>query len=185
MTCWRDGASAGRPDAGVVDDALLLGRKFLFDEKHALHVARLAGSLYDQLAHVHGMGDRERRLLVAAALLHDVGGVVSLKSHHKHALYLIARSELPGFTAREMFIVGCIARYHRKAPPSPLHHEFAQLSLADRHRVRLLAGLLRIADALDKEHRQKIQDDRGDSQGDGGADTGRAAPTTFSWSNGR
>jgi exopolyphosphatase/guanosine-5'-triphosphate,3'-diphosphate pyrophosphatase len=56
-----------------------------------------------------------------------------------------------------MFIVGCIARYHRKAPPSPLHHEFAQLSLADRQRVRILAGLLRIADALDKEHRQKIQ----------------------------
>jgi exopolyphosphatase/guanosine-5'-triphosphate,3'-diphosphate pyrophosphatase len=145
-------------DAGVVEDALLLGRKFLFDEKHALHVARLAGSLYDQLIHVHGMGDRERRFLVAAALLHDVGGVVSLKSHHKHALYLIARSELPGFTAREMLIVGTIARYHRKAPPSPLHHEFAQLSLADRNRVRLLAGLLRIADALDKEHRQKIQD---------------------------
>jgi exopolyphosphatase/guanosine-5'-triphosphate,3'-diphosphate pyrophosphatase len=103
------------------------------------------------------MGDRERRLLVAAALLHDVGGVVSLKSHHKHALYLIARSELPGFTAREMLIVGTIARYHRKSPPSPLHHEFAQLSLADRNRVRLLAGMLRIADALDKEHRQKIQ----------------------------
>jgi exopolyphosphatase/guanosine-5'-triphosphate,3'-diphosphate pyrophosphatase len=143
-------------EAAIVDNALLLGRKFLFDEKHAVHVARLAGSLYDQLGPVHGMGDRERRLLVAAALLHDIGGVVSLKSHHKHALYLIARSELSGFSAREMFIVGTIARYHRKAPPSPLHHEFAQLSLSDRHRVRLLAGLLRIADALDKEHRQKI-----------------------------
>jgi exopolyphosphatase/guanosine-5'-triphosphate,3'-diphosphate pyrophosphatase len=144
-------------DAEVVDNALLLGRKFLFDEKHALQVARLAGSLYDQLAPVHGMGDRERRLLVTAALLHDIGGVVSLKSHHKHALYLIARSELPGFSSREMFIAGTVARYHRKSPPSDLHHEFAQLSLADRHRVKVLAGLLRIADALDKEHRQKIQ----------------------------
>jgi exopolyphosphatase/guanosine-5'-triphosphate,3'-diphosphate pyrophosphatase len=143
-------------EAGLIDDAIQLGRKFLFDEKHALHVARLAGSLYDQLARVHGMGERERRFLVAAALLHDVGGVVSLKSHHKHALYLIARSDLAGFSAREMFIIGTIARYHRKAPPNPLHHEFGQLSLADRHRVRLLAGILRIADALDKEHRQKI-----------------------------
>ncbi|MGA2640375.1 MAG: Ppx/GppA phosphatase family protein [Spirochaetia bacterium] len=150
-------AARREADASVIDDALLLGRKFLFDEKHALHVARLAGSLYDQLGHVHGMGDRDRRLLVAAALLHDVGSVVSLKSHHKHALYLIARSDLPGFSAREMLIIGTIARYHRKAPPSALHHEFTQLSLADRQRVRLLAGLLRIADALDKEHRQKIQ----------------------------
>jgi len=145
-------------DASVVEDALLIGRKFLFDEKHALHVSRLAGSLYDQLADLHRLGPHERRLLVAAALLHDVGGVVSLKSHHKHALYLIARSELQGFTAREMLVVGVVARYHRKAPPSPLHQEFAQLSPVERRRVRMLAGLLRIADALDKEHRQKITD---------------------------
>ncbi len=142
--------------ARIVEDALALGRKYNFDEKHALHVSLLAGSLYDQLATVHGMGDRERRLLVAAALLHDVGGFVSLKSHHKHSLYLIARSELPGFTAREMFLVGSVARYHRKTPPNSLHREFVQLSLADRNRVRLLAALLRIADALDKDHRQKI-----------------------------
>jgi exopolyphosphatase / guanosine-5'-triphosphate,3'-diphosphate pyrophosphatase len=150
-----------RRDAGEIDlveSALVIGRKFLFDEKHAKHVARLAASIYDQLAASHGLGPRDRRLLFAAALLHDVGGVVSLKSHHKHALYLITRSELPGFTPREMFLVGCVARYHRKAPPSPLHREFAQLSLADRNRVRVLAGILRVADALDKEHRQKISD---------------------------
>jgi exopolyphosphatase / guanosine-5'-triphosphate,3'-diphosphate pyrophosphatase len=144
-------------DASVIENALLLGRKFLFDEKHALQVARLAGSLFDQLAPLHGMGSRERRLLVTAALLHDIGGVVSLKSHHKHALYLIARSELPGFSARDMLLAGTIARYHRKAPPSAVHREFTLLSLADRRRVRALAGLLRVADSLDKEHRQKIQ----------------------------
>lgn len=150
-------AQQGRADASLQDDAVAIGRKFMFDERHALHVARLAASLFDQLVGVHGMGPRERRMLSAAALLHDIGGVVSLTSHHKHALYLIARSELPGFTAREMFVVGCIARYHRKAPPALEHREFAQLSLADRHRVRLLAGILRVADALDKEHRQKIR----------------------------
>jgi exopolyphosphatase/guanosine-5'-triphosphate,3'-diphosphate pyrophosphatase len=145
------------PDSMIVDDGLALGRKYRFDEKHAQHVARLAVSLFDQLSREHGMGERDRRLLLAASLLHDIGGVVSLKSHHKHALYLLARSELPGFSPHEMYLVGCIARYHRKAPPTPLHHEFAQLTIADRGRVRLLAGLLRVADALDKEHQQKIQ----------------------------
>jgi exopolyphosphatase/guanosine-5'-triphosphate,3'-diphosphate pyrophosphatase len=154
----RPGVLREASESSLVDDALAIGRKFMFDEKHAVHVARLAAALYDQLAAVHGMGPRERRLLVAAALLHDVGGVVSLKSHHKHALYLIARSELSGFTGREMFVVGCIARYHRKSPPAAEHREFAQLTLADRHRVRLLAGILRVADSLDKEHRQKIRD---------------------------
>ena len=150
------GLPAQAGEDGLVEDAVALGRKFHFDEPHALHVQRMALSLFDQLADLHGLGPRERRMLAAAALLHDVGGFVSLKSHHKHALYIISRSELPGFNRREMFLAGCVARYHRKGPPTLEHREFAQLSLTDRHRVRLLAGLLRVADALDKEHRQKI-----------------------------
>ena len=150
------GPPAQAAEAGLVDDAVALGRKFHFDEAHALHVERMALSLFDQLADLHGLGPRERRMIAAAALLHDVGGFVSLKSHHKHALYIISRSELPGFNRREMFLVGCVARYHRKGPPTSEHREFAQLSLTDRHRVRVLAAMLRVADALDKEHRQKI-----------------------------
>ena len=143
-------------EKSAVEDAVLLGRKFLFDETHARHVVRLADSLFDQLAEVHGLGPRERRLLATAAVLHDVGGFVSYKGHHKHSLYLISRSELPGFTPTEMFVIGNIARYHRKGPPSAAHPEFVLLSPADRDRVCKLSALLRVADALDKEHRQKI-----------------------------
>jgi exopolyphosphatase/guanosine-5'-triphosphate,3'-diphosphate pyrophosphatase len=140
----------------AIEDAVLLGRKFTFDETHARHVVRLAVSLFDQLVDLHGLGSRERRLLATAAILHDVGGFVSYKGHHKHSLYLISRSELPGFTPQEMLLVGNIARYHRKGAPSTLHPEFVLLPPSERDRVRKLSALLRIADALDKEHRQKI-----------------------------
>ncbi len=139
------------------EEALALGRKFLFDETHGRQVAMLAAALFDQLVKVHRMGERERRILVTAALLHDVGGFVSYKGHHKHSHYLIARADLAGFTAREMHLIATIARYHRKSPPSPLHPEFAQLRAGDKTRVRRCAALLRIADALDKEHSQKIK----------------------------
>jgi exopolyphosphatase / guanosine-5'-triphosphate,3'-diphosphate pyrophosphatase len=151
----------------AVEDAAQLGRKFLFDEVHARHVARLAVSLFDQLEDLHGLGARDRRFLATAAILHDVGGFVSYKGHHKHSQYLISRSELPGFTPKEMLLVGTIARYHRKGPPSSLHPEFALLPPVERQRVRRLSALLRIADALDKEHRQKItriEVDRRDGQ---------------------
>jgi exopolyphosphatase / guanosine-5'-triphosphate,3'-diphosphate pyrophosphatase len=141
----------------TVEDAVALGRKYSFDEAHSVHVARLAGQLFDQLSSTHGLAGKDRRLLVAAAVLHDIGDFVSLKEHHKHALYLISRSELSGFTPREMFLVANIARYHRKGAPSVRHPEFALLSIADRERVRRLAAILRIADALDKEHREKIR----------------------------
>ena len=140
----------------AVEDAVQLGRKFLFDEVHARHVAALAVSLFDQLTDLHALGARERRFLVTAAILHDVGGFVSYKGHHKHSQYLISRSELPGFTPKDMVIIGNVARYHRKGAPSSLHPEFALLPPVERDRVRKLSALLRIADALDKEHRQKI-----------------------------
>ncbi|HUI69035.1 MAG TPA: phosphatase, partial [Spirochaetia bacterium] len=71
--------------------------------------------------------------------------------------YLISRSELNGFSPSEMFLIGNIARYHRKSAPSVSHSEFALLSAFDRERVRRLAAILRIADALDKEHKEKIR----------------------------
>ena len=145
-------------ERNAVDDAATLGRKYSFDEVHARHVARLASRLFDQLRVLHGLGARERRLLAAAAVLHDVGDFVSFKGHHKHSLYLISRSELPGFTPTEMYVIGNIARYHRKGSPSILHPDYALLSPVDREKVRTLAALLRVADALDKEHRQKITD---------------------------
>ena len=145
-----------KDEEGLIEGAVALGRKYSFDEGHALHVARLARQLFDQLVPLHKLGSRERRMLVAAAILHDIGEYVSLKGHHKHTLYLISRSELTGFTSAEQFIVANVARYHRKGAPSLQHPEFALLSAADRSRVRRLASLLRIADALDKEHREKL-----------------------------
>ena len=141
----------------MMEDAIAIGRKYSFDEAHSVHVARLAGQLFDQLSPTHGLGPRDRRLLIVAAVLHDIGDFVSLKGHHKHSLYIISRSELSGFSPREMFLVANIARYHRKSGPSIRHAEFAHLTSADRERVRRLAAILRIADALDKEHREKIR----------------------------
>jgi exopolyphosphatase/guanosine-5'-triphosphate,3'-diphosphate pyrophosphatase len=137
-------------------DTLTLGRKFGFEESHALAVSALALSLFDQLAGLHGLGGRDRRLLQAASMLHDVGNFLSYKGHHKHSLYLISQSELPGFTPREMFVVANIGRYHRKGPPEVRHRGFALLPSADRDRVRKLAAILRVADAMDREHRGKI-----------------------------
>ncbi|HVP19192.1 MAG TPA: Ppx/GppA phosphatase family protein [Spirochaetia bacterium] len=144
-------------EESTVEDAAAIGRKYSFDEAHSVHVARLAGQLFDQLSATHGLSSRDRRLLTAAAVLHDIGDFVALKGHHKHSLYLISRTELNGFSPSEMFLVANIARYHRKGGPSMRHPEFALLSSVDRERVRRLAAILRIADALDKEHREKIQ----------------------------
>ena len=96
-------------------------------------------------------------MLQSAALLHDIGLFVSYKKHHKHSLYLIAHSELPTFTAHEMQLVGNVARYHRKGEPAAHHPLFAELPAPDQDRVVRLSAILRLADALDREHLQRVR----------------------------
>ncbi len=149
---------ASRHDQDVYAGALELGRRFDFDEAHAVHVAQLAASLYDQLAALHALPARDRRILVAAALLHDIGQFVSYRAHHKHAYYLISHSELPGFSPEQIGLVSLVARYHRKAEPKEEHEGYAELNGDDRERVVKLAALLRVADALDREHVQRVRE---------------------------
>lgn len=141
----------------VVNGAVALGRRYRFDEPHALHVMRLAAELFDQLRRLHRMEEAERRMLLAAAVLHDIGTFVGYKKHHKHSLYLIGQSEIPEFTPREIEIIANVARYHRKGVPADHHEHFTKLPAEDRQRVVRLASLLRIADALDREHLQAVR----------------------------
>ena len=144
-------------EATAVSDACLrLGRRYHFDESHGLLVARFATRLFDELVVRHRMSPRDRILLHAAALLHDVGDFVRYEGHHKHSYYLIVHGDLMGLSPAEREIVANVARYHRKSPPQLDHENFRTLSREDRAKVKAMAAILRVADALDREHRSKI-----------------------------
>lgn len=155
-----------RQQQTAFEGALLIGRRYMFDEEHALQVARLAVSLFDQLRELHGLPDEDRRLLSGAGLLHDIGAYISRKKHHKHSFYLISESDMAGYNAREQQIVANTARYHRKGPPAQHHEAFMKLAEDDRRRVTRLASILRLADALDREHLQRVANVRATVQGD-------------------
>jgi len=89
-------------------------------------------------------------LLEAAALLHDIGYYISYHSHHKHSCHLIRHADLFGITPREREMVAIIARYHRKSLPKKKHDEFQRLTVKEQATVLKLAGILRLADGLDR-----------------------------------
>ena len=153
----RHRAYEDRHEREVVAGALAVGRRYLFDEAHGMHVCRLAVSLFDQLRDEHALGAGERRILLAAAALHDIGSFISYKRHHKHSFYLISNSELPGLAPREILLAATVARYHRRAEPAADHEPYKELTRGEQEVVRRLAGLLRLADALDRDHRQRVQ----------------------------
>ena len=148
---------ASRQEQELSSAAVALGRRYQFDEAHARQVARLSLQLFDQLQERHGLGEADRRILMAAALLHDIGQFISHRRHHKHSYYLIVNSSLPDLQPAELLLVALVARYHRRAEPSKDHQGYADLDKRDRRRVDRLAALLRIADALDRQHRQHVR----------------------------
>jgi exopolyphosphatase/guanosine-5'-triphosphate,3'-diphosphate pyrophosphatase len=121
------------------------------------HSAQVALQLFDATTSLHALGDDSREVLEAAALLANVGLHVSHAGHHKHSYYVIRHSEhLTGFTDREIELIAQVARYHRKSMPRQKHETFAALSADDRRRVRILAGLLRVAVGLDRNHAARV-----------------------------
>jgi len=151
------GASAPTAAGAPARDEWLRGvvsfaEKVRFEKDHSLHVAHLAGLLFDALAPLHGLPPRDRDLLQSAAILHDIGHVIGYKGHHRHACDMIQKARLPGLTPGEVRIIALVVRYHRGASPKGKHPEFGSLPREDRARVKRLAALLRVADGLDRGH---------------------------------
>jgi exopolyphosphatase/guanosine-5'-triphosphate,3'-diphosphate pyrophosphatase len=125
---------------------------------HSRHVARLAGSMYSQLASTYELDPRDVGLLEAAAKLQDVGYLINYDQHHKHSYHLILHSRLEGFTPSELELVANVARYHRGADPKRKHANFRQLAPRDQARVRQMAAILRVAGGLDRSNTQQISE---------------------------
>jgi exopolyphosphatase/guanosine-5'-triphosphate,3'-diphosphate pyrophosphatase len=128
------------------------------DMRHARHVSRLAGRIYDQTLTLHEMLPEMRELLEYAAMLHESGAHISDRGHHKHSYYLIRHGDLRGFTEEQLLVIANVARYYRKAPPDVTHPNFEELTDEQKSSVQKLSAILRVAEGLDRGHRQRVRD---------------------------
>ena len=142
---------------GLRQQARRFAARMHSDAAHCEQVRRLAAQLFDQLAPVHGLAPGHRVSLEMGALLHDVGRVVNARAHHKHGEYLVRNADIPGLGRHQQETVACLVRYHGKAAPESHHRLYRSLAPAERHRVRVLAGILRIAVALDSGDGQVVR----------------------------
>jgi exopolyphosphatase / guanosine-5'-triphosphate,3'-diphosphate pyrophosphatase len=121
------------------------------EREHCERIAALALQLFEGTRHLSGLSDEAEEWLEAAAILQNVGLVISHDRHHLHSYYVIRNSELlTGFTDHEIEIIALVARYHRKSTPKTRHLEYAALHESDQRVVEILSGVLRIAAGLDR-----------------------------------
>ncbi|HWK27885.1 MAG TPA: Ppx/GppA phosphatase family protein [Solirubrobacter sp.] len=149
-------------DPPLVDDVRVatvrnLAAEYHTDFTHAEHVAALALSLWDALARagVHRGDPKERELLWATAMLHDIGMAIDYDDHHKHSRYLILSAGLPGYSPREVGLIGQAVRYHRKGNPGL--GEFSALARdGDDALLNRIAAAVRVAEQLERSRDQAV-----------------------------
>ena len=134
-----------------------IGEHYLYDKKHVQQVERISLLIFDKLAKLYGMGDRERMLLRGACLLHDIGKYVAMRSHSKHSYQLIRSMDIIGFSEEDREIIALTAYYHANKLLEETSKDAPRMEKKHFAIVAKLAAILRLADALDRSYTQKVR----------------------------
>jgi len=128
--------------------------KYNADIQHASQVQKLSLIIFDEMQklNLHNMTQKDRKYLEIASILHDIGYFLGQKGHNKHSFELIQKEDFSCIDEMDKKFIGAIARYHRGALPSKEHEFYNSLNKKDKALLCALAGILRLADALDRAH---------------------------------
>jgi len=140
-------------------DALITAaRHYGADLAFARRIRDLAMRLFDRLKPVHQLPPEYKDWLEAAAMLHEVGAYINRSGRRRHTYYVIAHSEIFGYTPLQRRIVAAIARYVGKSLPAPGDQVMRLLPGVDQIYVSKAVALLRLARALDQARRGAVQE---------------------------
>lgn len=120
----------------------------LGDCEHERRVLAIASKLFDLTRPILGLGLSESRLLRLSALTHDIGRSVDEEDHHKHGAKLLLETTALELSPMDRRVLAFCARYHRGSVPEVMQEEYLR-PLDPRRPIRMILGLLRVADALD------------------------------------
>ncbi|MBB6218946.1 exopolyphosphatase/guanosine-5'-triphosphate,3'-diphosphate pyrophosphatase [Anaerosolibacter carboniphilus] len=144
----------------IIASARVQGKRYEYDEAHAREVEAKALLLFDELKKLHGLGKREKLLLQLAAILHDIGKYIDLNRHYVHSYHIIMALELMGISWEEKQIIANVARYHSRAVPNDYDENFKELNGKNKVIAAKLIAIIRLADSLDRSHKQKVKEMR-------------------------
>ncbi len=160
----REGALLARllPAPHLVEDVASysvnnLFRRYPQPSAHTENVRSLALRLFDDLEPLHHLDASDRSLLDAAAVLHDIGMIVSYYRHHRYGAFLLEAAGVPGISHRDLALLSLIIRYHRNGTP----RLGALASLLDQdgdeQRLWVLTACLRLAEHLERSRTGRIK----------------------------
>lgn len=148
-------------DTDILSSAETISKRYMGSKKRGETLERIALTIFDSMKRIHGLGKRERLLLQLAARLHDCGKYISMVNLGKCSYNIIMSTEIIGLSHKEREIVANVVKYN--------HEPFVYYNVADGESaldedaylvVAKLTAILRVANGLDRSHKQKFKDIR-------------------------
>ena len=128
-----------------------LCRRYGVDPRKNEPVRAHVAQLFDSLHVVHELPPEYRLWLEAAAMMQDVGKYMNHQGHHRHTQYILANSEIYGFSPEQRAIVSAIARYLGKSRPDAMDRIMRAVPAEEHTSVARAVGLLRLAVGLNQD----------------------------------
>lgn len=138
------------------EGVLELARRYGTDPKLTEPVRQHAVQLFHDLAAVHGLAEEYLLWLESAAVLRDVGKFLNYQGYHRHAQYIVANSELYGFTPQQRVVTSAIARYLGKSRPAPEGRTMRDVPPSEHEWVKRAVVLLRLAVGLNQDRASDV-----------------------------
>ena len=143
----------------ILVSARNIAKRYMSNKSHTQAVAEVATIIFDSMKKVHGMGSREKLLLQIAVILHDCGKYISMSNAAECSYAIIMSTEIIGLSHMEREVIASVVRFNSE--PFKYYGEADSKSAIDRDTYMLigkLTAILRVANALDRSHKQKVEE---------------------------
>lgn len=136
-----------------------IAKRYSSGKSHIQGTSELALSIFDSMKKIHGMGSRERLLLQIAVHLHDCGKYISMGDVAECSYRIIMATEIIGLSTEEREVIANAVRYNTEEFDyyQKQREEGASLNRNQYILVAKLTAILRLANAMDRSHYQKVQ----------------------------
>ena len=139
--------------------ALNLSKRYLGNKKRSETLENIALTIFDSMKRIHGLGKRERLLLSLATILHDCGKYISMSNLGECSYNIILYTEIIGLSHREREMVANVVKYnHLKFGYYDIVTQSSKLDKMDYLIIAKLTAILKLANGLDRSHKQKFKD---------------------------
>ena len=131
-----------------------MAKRYNCNKGHNLNVAKLACQIFDKTKKIHGLGAKERMQLEIAAILHDCGKFINMNGAPYNSYAIIMSTEIMGLSHKERHEVANIVKYN--SLPFPYYEQMqGVIGECNYMTIAKLVAILRIANAMDRSHKQK------------------------------